>query len=81
MDIFTDLPMSNVKLYQTQSLKLYKKRSTSFPADRLNFYDKLNSDNRLIEDKEGFNVERLDFTYSQELQKFKIILIILLVIG
>lgn len=53
--------MSNVNLYQTQSLKLYKKRSTPFPADRLNFYDKLNSDNRLIEDKEGFNVKCLDF--------------------
>lgn len=61
MDILTDLPMSNVNLYQTQSLKLYKKRSTLFPADRLNFYDKLNSDNRLIEDKEGFNVKCLDF--------------------
>lgn len=61
MDIFTDLPMSNVNLYQTQSLKLYKKRSTLFPADRLNFYDKLNSDNRLIEDKEGFDVKCLDF--------------------
>lgn len=61
MDIFTDLPMSNVNLYQTQSLKLYKKRSTLFSADRLNFYDKLNSDNRLIEDKEGFNVKCLDF--------------------
>lgn len=61
MDILTDLPMSNVNLYQTQSLKLYKKRSTLFPADRLNFYDKLNSDNRLIEDKEGFDVKCLDF--------------------
>lgn len=61
MDIFTDLPMSNVNLYQTQSLKLYKKRSTLFSADRLNFYDKLNSDNRLIEDKEGFDVKCLDF--------------------
>lgn len=35
------------------------------PADCLNFYDDLNSDNRIAEDIDGFNVERLDFDLDE----------------